>query len=116
PDGSVETRTVTNSFGATDTLTVSPPFSAVPLVYAIWVLTSNAAAPRLFRVVSITETDKHLFEISALFHSPGKYARVESGLVVEDPDYTALPSGDLGHPVNLTTRQYLYDAGAGNIL
>lgn len=114
PDGSVESRSVT-TIGESDTLDVTPPFSQVPLVYAIWVLTSPALAPRLFRVVSITETDKHLFEISALVHSPGKYARVEDGLVVEDPAYTVLPSGDLGHPINLVTHQYLYDTGAGNI-
>lgn len=116
PDGSVQSRAVTTVGGETNTLTVSPAFSDVPLTYAIWVLTSPALSPRLFRVVSVTETDKNLFAVSALFHSPGKYAAVEDGIVVEDPDYTTLPSGDLLHPTNLTTREYLYDAGAGNIL
>lgn len=115
PDGSIESRNLTNAVGDTATLTLDEDLPTVPLAGAIWVLTSSAAAPRQFRVISVSETARNLFDVTALFISPGKYSRVESGLIVEDPAYTALPSGKLGAPTNLGHDQSLYESGAGAI-
>jgi predicted phage tail protein len=118
PDGSIATRTVSGVVGTTDVIPLMDDLPKSPLAGAVWVLTSSEIAPRPFRVLGVNQTDKHLFSVSGLLHSPGKYDRVENDLIVEDPTYTALPAGPLRSPGSIQTSQYLYravDAVAGTL-
>ena len=111
PDGSIEERTLTNSPGSATTLTWSGALSDTPLAGAMWVVSASNVEPRKFRVLAIREAEKAVYEITALFHDPNKYDRVESNLVVERPSYTALPTGPLSPPTDLRFNEYLYQAG-----
>lgn len=82
PDGSVETKTISNVSGAT--ITVSSAFSTTPNVNAPYVLETSTLETTTWRVVSVTENDDLTYSISALEHNEGKYAFVEDG--------TALPT------------------------
>ena len=82
PDGSVETKTISNVSGAT--ITVSSAFSTTPNVNAPYILESSTLETTTWRVVSVTENDDLTYSISALEHNEGKYAFVEDG--------TALPT------------------------
>jgi len=82
PNGSVETKTISNVSGAT--ITVSSAFSTTPNVNAPYVLESSTLETTTWRVVSVTENDDLTYSISALEHNEGKYAFVEDG--------TALPT------------------------
>jgi predicted phage tail protein len=111
PDGTVAERQLTNTPGTTDTLTWADALAVQPIAGAMWVVTGTDVAPRLFRVVAMKEVDKTQYEVTATFHDPTKYARVEQNLVVERPNYTQLPSGPLRAPTNITFLEYLYQAG-----
>ena len=82
PNGSVETKTISNVSGGT--ITVSSAFSTTPNVNAPYVLESSTLETTTWRVVSVTENDDLTYSISALEHNEGKYAFVEDG--------TALPT------------------------
>ena len=82
PDGSVQTKTISNVSGAT--ITVSSAFSTTPNVNAPYVLETSTLETTTWRVVSVTENDDLTYSISALEHNEGKYAFVEDG--------TALPT------------------------
>ena len=69
-------------------------------------------APRQFRVLSIVEVEGHIFEITGLLHDPTKYARVEQGIQLDVPSFSALPTGPIGKPTNLTHSEYLYKPAA----
>lgn len=93
PDGSVQSRGVLNAPGQTSQLMLDTPLSAEPVLNAMWTVKH-----KLFRVVKVTESDQHLFEVSAVEHSPGKYAEVEGGVYFDPDDVALTPS-----PVEVVT-------------
>lgn len=111
PDGSIENRELTNTAGETSTLTWASALTDTPVKGGMWILDGSTISPRLFRVISVRENDKHIFEVTALFHDPTKYARVESDIVLNDGLYTSFQSGTLKAPTALSAQQYLYQAG-----
>jgi hypothetical protein len=111
PDGTIETKSVTNGVGATSTLTVSVAYSAIPLDYAIWVLAANDLLAETWRVVSMTEVEKSQIQITALAYDSRKYDAVEQDLILE-PLQTSLTSAAQPEPVtNLTVTETLYLSG-----
>lgn len=64
--------------------------------------------PQLWRIISVVETDKHLFEITALRHDQNKYARVEQGITLEPLPTSLLPTGALVAPSGLVIQESLY--------
>lgn len=88
PDGTIGTAAVSSASG--DTLTLATALSAAPQSGAQWVLSSSAVEPQIFRVVSITEQEGGIVEITALAHEPDKYDAVENGLVLQPRDYSLL--------------------------
>jgi hypothetical protein len=109
PDLSVGTVSVANGPGSTTQLTFAA--SEAPLLGAMWVLTASNLAPRQFRIVSRTDKAKNEFDFVALFNDPTKYARIEQNIILPVPNYTALPSGPLPAPTNLTTLEGVTLAG-----
>lgn len=88
PDGSVETKSISNVSGAT--ITVSSAFSTTPNANAPYVLESSNLQTTTWRVVSVTENDDLTFSITALEHNEGKYAFVEDGAALPTRNTTAL--------------------------
>jgi len=115
PDGSLADRDVTNMAGETLTLSLASALPAAPIAGALWLMTGSDVAPRPFRVLSVTEAEKHQFDISALVYDETKYARVERGLVLEKPSFSAYPKGPLAAPTNISVREYLYLAGGTTV-
>ncbi len=110
PDGTIEERPITSASGAIyNTISIGgADLPYTPDAGAMWVVTGTNVAPRQFRIVSIVESEKNIFEVSGLFHDPNKYARVEQGVYLEDVPYSLLPSGPIKPPMNITHTEYLY--------
>ncbi|MBF8732791.1 host specificity protein J [Pseudomonas guariconensis] len=111
PAGVIERRQVLAFAG--NVATLAEPLSAVPVVAAMWVLSSLSVEPELFRVVSISEKEGAQYQVTAVEHDPDKYARVELGLSLPERDTSLIPTGPLPAPLNLTVDEYLYRAGVG---
>lgn len=114
PDGSLADRTVTSPAGETVALSLASALPAAPVPGAMWIV-SGAVAPRPFRVLGVKESEKHQFDVSALFYDESKYAAVEKGLVLDAPTFSAYPKGPLGKPANISVREYLYLAGGTTV-
>ena len=69
-------------------------------------LTSGIVENQQFRVISVTENDRHNYIISASEHHPGKYDYVEKGLKLPEIPTTTLPSGVLSPPSGLSGESY----------
>ena len=54
---------------------------------AMWVIVGSDAAPRTYRVLQVREEKVNEFKVTALFHDPGKYQRVESGIILDPVPY-----------------------------
>lgn len=107
PDGSLESRAVTNGAGSATVLAVSPDFSAAPMANAIWVLAASDLVPESWRVLGVAEVEPGTLEVTALAHRPDKYAAVEQGLLLE-PLPTSAYSLSPGPVTNLSATESLY--------
>lgn len=109
PDGSVESRTVINSPGVTNTLTVASAYSDVPLDYAIWVLGANDLEPEEWRVISISENESdYTATVTALEYRSDKYAAIEEGIILDDRPTSALIGRTQSPVTNVVTEEELY--------
>lgn len=111
-NGEIETSNITNTSGeAHRVITLETPLTEEPKLGAMWTISGTDIAPRQFRVVSMTETEDNIFEISALLHDPNKYARVEQNLTLEDIPYSIIPTGEIKPAFGMSHEEYLYTAG-----
>lgn len=106
PDGKIETRQIAEFSTDNSRVRVFPALSATPVLGAMWVIAGDVQ-PRLFRVLAVTETDKHIFKIQALLHDPTKFARIEQGLKLDPVNYTR-PRTSINPPTNLNAVESLY--------
>lgn len=111
PDGSIAERALTTAPSTTDVLTLASPLDEAPVAGAMWVLTATNLEPRLFRVLVSKEAAKNVFEITAVFHEPGKFDKIEQGISFDPPPRTLFPTGGLLAPSDLSIAEYLYLAG-----
>lgn len=109
PNGGIERREVVD-FNDND-VTLSSPLNNEPVMGAQWILSSSDVEPRTFRVIGIAEEDEGIYSITAVEHNPNKYAEIEQGLVLPEPDYSLLPSGPVSAPYNISTDTSTYIAG-----
>ena len=113
PDGSLETRAVSTGTGSQTVLTVSPTFSAAPLVNAIWVLAASDLSPTTWRVVSVSESEPNIVEVTALAYRPDKYAAIENNIILEPITTTIYGITKPAAPGNLTISESLFMVALG---
>jgi predicted phage tail protein len=111
PDGTIETKAVTNSAGVTSALTLGEALSDVPLDYAIWILAANDLVPESWRVISIAEVEKTKLQVTALAYRPDKYSAVEDDLILEPIPSSIVNAGQPNTPTNLQITESLYLSG-----
>jgi len=115
PDGSVESRAVTNSIGSASVLTVSPALTAAPQNFAIWQLEASDLQAETWRVVAVSEIDKTQLEITALAYNAGKYAAIEQGLALELRRVSGINVAAPVQPAGLSITESLYLSGLGAV-
>jgi predicted phage tail protein len=72
----------------------------------VFVITASNLKPRQYRVLTINEAEENIFQITALFHDPTKYARIEQNVSFEPIPYNVDLSAQ---PVqNLTVDEIAY--------
>lgn len=104
-NGTVESKTVSSVVG--QSVTLASALSSAPQVGAQWVITGTSLEAQTFRVVTVSEQDGAVVEITALKHDPDKYDAVEDGLVITPRDISILD--DATAPVtNGAVTEYLY--------
>lgn len=110
PDGSFETQLVVHAVGSLTELVVAAPFTVAPQPESMWVLSCSALEPEQWRVLTVSETEKHQLEVIALKHAYGKYDWVEQNIDTEYPPSTIIKYAP-DPPENLTVTETLYWEG-----
>lgn len=80
-DGKAQARIVSSKIGRNVTVTV--PFDSVA-AQNIWVVDAQDLATMKFRVISITQDEKHQFSITALQYNPQKYDAIDHGAFIDE--------------------------------
>lgn len=102
-DGTVAVRPVTTGPSVGATLSFDIPLTPPPVINAVWVLTASDVAPRRVKIIKRVESTKaNIYDLSGILHDPTKFTRIEDDLHLEPPSYTALPSGPIVAPTNLS--------------
>lgn len=85
----------------------NPLTGELPRANSMFAITGDVQ-PRRYRVLSVREEAKHQFRVTALFHDPNKFARVEKNIELEPIQYTR-HENHVEPPENLTVveRHYL---------
>lgn len=109
-DGTLMERSLQPTASPVTTVTATSAFPEAPNENAVYAIGGGLVQNRPFRVVSLLENEKHLFEITAVTYDPNKFARVELGLNFEDPVYSNLTRGTVLPPINLLFQQGDYRA------
>ncbi|WP_313415939.1 host specificity protein J [Stenotrophomonas sp.] len=101
PNGKTEARTISGVNPGTRVVTVSAPWSRVPVVQSIWATESSDLVMQQFRVISITEDDGLTYRITALQHRPDKFAAIDDGTRLEPPPISIVPPSVQPPPTNV---------------
>ena len=109
PDGSIETKPIL-AFLDERTVRLSSAFSMQSVPNATWTIKGTDITPRLFRVLAVDETEPNIFKVTALFHDPTKYDRIEKGIAFEPLPYER-PSKIAIPPTSLQVRETGYVSG-----
>ena len=93
---------VTGSDVTSDEITVdSAELTTIPLAGASWLLKKGTVEPRQWRVISISEDEPHIYQVTAMLYDPNKHDKVESDLNFAEEIFTAFPSGSCLRQVSI---------------
>ncbi|WP_414491064.1 host specificity protein J [Stenotrophomonas maltophilia] len=107
PNGRTEGRTINGVDAATGVVTVSAPWSAIPVPQSVWATESSDLVLQLFRVIAITEGEELTYNITALKHVPGKYAAIDDGTRLELPPISIIPPSVQPPPTNVALSSHV---------
>ncbi|WP_145482737.1 host specificity protein J [Yersinia rohdei] len=102
PSGVAQARTVQSV--NEKVVTVSVAYSESPAAECGWSVDANDLAVQLYRVVGIKDasTDKEIaYEINAIEYDENKWAKIESGAIIEDRPISVIPPGVQPPPKNI---------------
>lgn len=109
-DGTIVTEALTNLLNNTEqsVLTFSTALSSLPVVNGMWVVAVSDLDLQSWRVVSVQESEKGIFEITALSYRAEKYAVVENNLTLKPLNVSTVVSNQPTTVQNITVMEHMY--------
>lgn len=104
PSGASQSRTIQSVSG--NVVTVATAYSEVPAAESVWVIESDELYAQQYRVLSVTDNGDDTYTISAAAHDPDKYARIDTGAVIDQRPISVIPPGNQAAPVDVTIESY----------
>jgi len=102
--GAIQSRNVTGVSGRV--ITVSPAYSSAPEPESSWAVDSTSLVTQTLRVVSVKERDGIIYDISAIFSHPGKWAAIDSNVRLDPLPVSIVPPRAQAAPTNVVISQY----------
>ncbi|EPF0043396.1 host specificity protein J [Enterobacter hormaechei] len=104
PSGASQSRTIQAVNG--ESVTVTTAYSETPQAEAVWVVESNELYAQQYRVVSVTDNDDSTFTITGAWHDPDKYARIDTGAIIDQRPVSVIPPGNQSPPANIVISSF----------
>ncbi|WP_412530815.1 host specificity protein J [Enterobacter roggenkampii] len=104
PSGASQSRTIQAVNG--ESVTVTTAYSETPQAEAVWVVESDELYAQLYRVVSVSDNDNGTFSITAAWHDPDKYARIDTGAIIDQRPISVIPPGNQSPPANIVISSF----------
>ncbi len=104
PSGASQSRTIQAVNG--ESVTVTTAYSETPQAEAVWVVESNELYAQQYRVVSVADNDDGTFTITGASHDPDKYARIDTGAIIDQRPVSVIPPGNQSPPDNIVISSF----------
>lgn len=99
PSGITQSRTIQSLSG--EMVTVTTDFSEFPQAEAVWVIESDELYAQQYRVISVTDNNDGTYTITGANHDPDKYARIDTGAIIDQRPVSVIPPGNQLQPANI---------------
>ncbi|WP_449546747.1 host specificity protein J [Lelliottia amnigena] len=104
PSGASQGRTVQSVNGKA--VTVTTTFGETPQTEAVWVVESDDLYAQQYRVVSISDNNDGTYTITGAYHDPDKYARIDTGAIIDQRPVSVIPPGNQSPPANIVISSF----------
>lgn len=104
PSGITQSRTIQSLSGGM--VTVTTAFNELPQAEAVWVIESDELYAQQYRVISVTDNNDGTYTITGANHDPDKYARIDTGAVIDPRPVSVIPPGNQSPPVNIVISSF----------
>ncbi|MEX3733301.1 DUF1983 domain-containing protein [Escherichia coli] len=104
PSGASQSRTIQAVNG--ESVTVTTAYSETPQAEAVWVVESDELYAQQYRVVSVSDNNDGTFSITGAWHDPDKYARIDTGAIVDQRPISVIPPGNQSPPANIAISSF----------
>ena len=104
PSGVAQSRTIQSVTG--NKVTVTTAYSETPVAQAVWVLESDELYAQQYRVITVTDNNDGTFTIVGANHDPDKYARIDTGAIIDQRPVSVIPPGNQSPPANIVISSF----------
>ena len=104
PSGASQSRTIQAVNG--ESVTVTTAYSETPQAEAVWVVESDELYAQQYRVVSVSDNGDGTFSITGASHDPDKYARIDTGAIIDQRPVSVIPPGNQSPPANIVISSF----------
>lgn len=104
PSGASQSRTIQAVNG--ESVTVTTAYSETPQAEAVWVVESDELYAQQYRVVSVSDNNDGTFSITGAWHDPDKYARIDTGAIIDQRPVSVIPPGNQSPPANIAISSF----------
>ena len=104
PSGASQSRTIQAING--ESVTVTTAYSETPQAEAVWVVESDELYAQQYRVVSVSDNNDGTFSITGAWHDPDKYARIDTGAIIDQRPVSVIPPGNQSPPANIVISSF----------
>ncbi|WP_256682114.1 TipJ family phage tail tip protein, partial [Klebsiella grimontii] len=104
PSGGTQGRTIESVDGRV--VTVTAEYAERPEPECVWAIESDSLRVQQYRVVGVKDNNDSTFTISAAAHEPDKYARIDTGAIIDSRPISVIPPGKQSAPANIVVESY----------
>ncbi len=104
PSGVAQSRTIQTITG--NKVTVTTVYSETPVAQAVWVIESDELYAQQYRVITVTDNNDGTFTIVGANHDPDKYARIDTGAIIDQRPVSVIPPGNQSPPDNIVISSF----------
>jgi len=103
------------SDGQYSTVILTLPLGELPKAGTIWILSGTEVVPQLFRIISVVESDKNIYQIQGVANNPSKYDSIDFGLAIV-PRTVSINAALPAAPASMTLTESVAPSGSAYAL
>ncbi|HHS9767304.1 DUF1983 domain-containing protein [Raoultella terrigena] len=97
PSGTSQSRTI-QSINGRRQVTVTTAYSEIPETESVWAIESDELFLQQYRVVGVKDNNNGTYTITGTAHDPDKYARIDTGAIIDQRPISVVPPGNQAPP------------------